>query len=222
MRFIHALSLLLFGAIGALATDNNLTTAVTWDQYSLMVNDERVFIFSGEFAYERVPNPELWRDILQKYKANGLNGVSIYFFWSYHSPSEGVYDFTTPPRDIQRLFDIAKEVGLYVIARPGPYCNAETNGGGLALWGGDGSIGNLRTGDETYHQAWLPWIMEVDAIIAENQITNGGNVILIQMENELQETRHDPQDTRVIYMEQLINATREADVIVCQESPQSI
>ncbi|GAB1726245.1 hypothetical protein NU195Hw_g5330t1 [Hortaea werneckii] len=214
MRIFSILSLLVLGALAALATDNGLTTAVTWDEYSLMVNGERVYIFSGEFAYERVPNPELWRDILQKYKANGLNGVSIYFFWSYHSPREGVFDFRTPARDIQKLFDIAKEVGLYVIARPGPYCNAETNGGGFALYTGDGSIGVPRSGDETYYEAWLPWIQEVDAIIAKNQITEGGNVIIIQMENELVEVRHDPDNTLVIYMEQLENATREAGVIV--------
>lgn len=51
---------------------------------------------------------------------------------------------------------------------------AETNGGGLALWGSDGSLGKIRTGDETYHQAWLPWITKIGRIIAANQITRGG------------------------------------------------
>jgi beta-galactosidase GanA len=54
--------------------------------------------------------------------------VSIYFFWSYHSAAKGEFDFKTPGKDVQRLFDIAKEEGLYVIARPGPYCNAEVSG----------------------------------------------------------------------------------------------
>lgn len=51
---------------------------------------------------------------------------------------------------------------------------AETSGGGLALWGSDGSIGAIRTADETYHQAWLPWVTQVGQIIAANQITEGG------------------------------------------------
>jgi hypothetical protein len=51
---------------------------------------------------------------------------------------------------------------------------AETSGGGLALWGSDGSIGSIRTADETYHQAWLPWVTKVGEIIAANQITEGG------------------------------------------------
>lgn len=143
-----------------------------------------------------------------------LNAVSIYFFWSFHSPRRGVFDFETPARDVQHLLDIAKDVGLYVIARPGPYCNAETNGGGLALWGSDGSLGQLRTSDETYHQAWLPWITEVDTILANNQVTNGGNLILIQIENELQETVHSATNTLVVYMEQIENATRSAGIII--------
>jgi hypothetical protein len=75
----------------------------------------------------------------------------------------------------------------------------QTNGGGLTLWGSDGSLGKLRTSDETYHQAWLPWIQEIGAIIAQNQVTNGGPVILYQIENELQETRYDPTNTLVVY-----------------------
>jgi len=90
----------------------------------------------------------------------------------------------------------------------------QTNGGGLTLWGSDGSLGKLRTSDETYHQAWLPWIQEIGAIIAKNQVTNGGPVILEQIENELQETRYDPTNTLVVYMEQLKNATREAGIVV--------
>ena len=91
---------------------------------------------------------------------------------------------------------------------------AETSGGGLALWGSDGSLGNLRTGDETYHQAWLPWVTAVGKIIAANQITKGGPVILNQVENEYQETVYSPTNTAVVYMEQLESAFRDAGVVV--------
>ncbi|KAK5113782.1 hypothetical protein LTR62_003166 [Meristemomyces frigidus] len=196
------------------ATSNNLTDLVTWDPYSLMVKGERVFIFAGEFHYERLPNPVLWRDVLEKYKANGLNAISVYFFWSYHSARRDVFDFETPGKDIQVLLDTARDVGLYVIARPGPYCNAETNGGGLALWGSDGSLGKVRTSDAVYERAWKPWMDAVNAILAKNQISYGGNVILYQIENELQETTHSPSNTLVLYMEALENATREAGIVV--------
>ncbi|KAB5558355.1 family 35 glycosyl hydrolase [Coniochaeta sp. 2T2.1] len=198
----------------AAATSNNLTDLVEWDKYSLTVNGTRVYISSAEFHYQRLPVPELWLDVFHKFKANGFNTISVYFFWSYHSPSKGVYDFETPGKNIQQLFDYAKEAGLWVIARAGPYCNAETNGGGLALWGSDGTLGNLRTGDETYHQAWLPWVQAVGKIIADNQITKGGPVILNQIENEYQETVYSPTHTAVIYMEQLKKAFKEAGIVV--------
>ncbi|KAJ4357576.1 uncharacterized protein N0V89_002152 [Didymosphaeria variabile] len=214
MRFLRLLASLssVLAAVGAV--DNGLQKDVTWDNGSLLVNGERVIVMSGEFHYQRLPVPELWLDVFQKFKAHGMNTVSFYFFWSYHSASKGNYDFTTPGKDIQRLFDLAKEAGLYVIARPGPYCNAETNGGGLALWGSDGSMGSLRTSDETYYQAWSEWIAQVGAIIAKNQITNGGPVILTQVENELQETKYDPENTLVKYMIQIEDAFKEAGLIV--------
>jgi hypothetical protein len=57
------------------ATDDGLTNVVAWDKYSLQVQGKRVFIFSGEFHYQRLPVPELWLDVFQKFKANGLNAV---------------------------------------------------------------------------------------------------------------------------------------------------
>ncbi|KAK8048429.1 putative beta-galactosidase C [Apiospora phragmitis] len=154
--------------------------------------------------------------MISSFKANGFNTISVYFFWSYHSAAEGVYDFETPGKDVQRLFDYAKEAGLWVIARAGPYCNAETNGGGLALWGSDGSLGEIRTGDETYHQAWLPWITKIGCIIAANQITEGGPVILNQIENEYQQpgTPHTPGATQVTHMQQIEAAFRAAGLVV--------
>jgi hypothetical protein len=196
------------------ATSNNLTDIVTWDPYSILIKGERAFIFAGEFHYQRLPVPELWLDVFQKFKAEGFNAVSVYFFWSYHSPSKGVYDFQTSGKDVQRLFDYAKEAGIYVIARAGPYCNAETNGGGLGLYLSDGSGGKLRSSNESYHEAWMPWIQEIGKIIAKNQITNGGPVILNQIENELQETSHNSSNTLVLYMEQVESAFRNAGIVV--------
>ena len=102
-----------------------------------------VWLWSGEFHYYRLPNPELWREQLEKFKAVGFNAVSLYFDWAYHSPRPGVYDFTGV-RDVDRLLDIAAEVGIYVIARPGPYINAEVDGGGFPGWLST-TAGNTRT-----------------------------------------------------------------------------
>ncbi|CAK44945.1 CAZyme family GH35 [Aspergillus niger] len=196
------------------ATTDGLTDLVAWDPYSLTVNGNRLFVYSGEFHYPRLPVPEMWLDVFQKMRAHGFNAVSLYFFWDYHSPINGTYDFETGAHNIQRLFDYAQEAGIYIIARAGPYCNAEFNGGGLALYLSDGSGGELRTSDATYHQAWTPWIERIGKIIADNSITNGGPVILNQIENELQETTHSASNTLVEYMEQIEEAFRAAGVDV--------
>src|SRR5439155_274489 len=106
---------------------------ITWDHYSLMIDGQRSFIWSGEFHPFRLPSPSLWRDVLQKLKANGYNAVSIYFDWGYHSARRGVYDFSGV-RDMDLALAIAQEVGLFVIARPGPYINAKVDGGGFPGW----------------------------------------------------------------------------------------
>ncbi|KAI3004067.1 CAZyme family GH35 [Aspergillus niger] len=210
LKFVVALTSL----CQALSVSNTSIGAVTWDEYSLLINGERAFINAAEFHYQRLPVPEMWLDVLQKLKANGFNTISVYFFWSYHSASKDAYDFETGAHNIQRLFDMAKQAGLWVIARLGPYVNAQTNAGGLALWGSDGSMGKLRTSDEAYHQAWLPYMRKVGQIIAANQITRGGPVILCQVENELQETTHEPNNTLVTYMEQLEAVIRDAGITV--------
>ncbi|PIG89599.1 beta-galactosidase B [Aspergillus arachidicola] len=215
LSFIYLVWLaLLTGTPQVSATDNGKTSDVAWDKYSLSVKGERLFVFSGEFHYQRLPVPELWLDVFQKLRANGFNTISVYFFWSYHSASEDVFDFTTGAHDIQRLFDYAKQAGLYVIARAGPYCNAETSAGGFALWAANGQMGSERTSDEAFYKKWKPWILEVGKIIAANQITNGGPVILNQHENELQEATYDSDDTKVIYMKQVAKAFEEAGIVV--------
>ena len=110
------------------SNDTPRAHTITYDQDSLMIDGRRTVIWSGEFEYWRLPSPSLWLDILEKMKAEGYNAVTIYFDWAYHSPKPGVYDFSGV-RDVDKLLDMAARSGLYVIARPGPYINAETSGG---------------------------------------------------------------------------------------------
>jgi len=157
---------------------------VTWDQYSLMVDGKRIVVWSGEIHPFRLPNPALWRDVIQKMKALGFNGISFYFDWAYHSPKPGVYDFTGI-RDMDLLLRIAEEEGMYIIARPGPYVNAELSGGGFPGWLFRNRA-EARTDDPVYLAAADEWIGQINAIIARHQATDGGgNVIAYQLENEL-------------------------------------
>lgn len=138
----------------------------------------------------------------------------MYFYWNHHSSSEGAYDFETGGHNVQRLFDYAKEAGIYIIARPGPYANGELSAGGYALWAANGRLGKERTSDAQYYNLWSPWMTEIGKIIAANQITEGGPVILVQHENELQETTHSANNTLVLYMEQITQVLDDAGIVV--------
>ncbi|TXS01603.1 beta-galactosidase [Streptomyces sp. col6] len=174
---------------------------VTWDEKSLRIDGERLVVWSGEFHYWRLPSPGQWRDVLQKLKASGFNAVSLYFFWGYHSSKPGSYDFSGV-RDIDRLLTMAEQEGLYVIARPGPYINAEVSMGGLPpymnTYGGE-----QRTADPQNLAADLEWLKAVNGIIGRHQITDGGgSVIAYQVENE----QIDNSAAHIDYIEKLQSA----------------
>jgi beta-galactosidase GanA len=160
-----------------------VTHTVGFDHYSVLLDGRRLYLWSGEFHYWRLPSPDLWRDVLQKLKAAGFNATSIYFDWAYHSPAPGRYDFTGV-RDVDRLLQIAAEVGIYVIARPGPYINAETDAGGFPGWLVT-QAGRARSSATDYTAAYQEWLRHIDEIIARHQVTTGtGTVLLYQAENE--------------------------------------
>ncbi|MBR6126573.1 beta-galactosidase [bacterium] len=158
---------------------------ITYDKYSLMVDGKRVFIKSGAFHYFRTPGEEMARDRFMKMKAGGYNTVDIYFNWNYHSPKQGVYDFSGI-KDVRKVLKAAKDAGLFVIARPGPFINAEVNAGGLPFWllKMEDVIPRNRVGTEyKYSEKYMEYITEwYDQIIPI--IREFDNVILFQIENE--------------------------------------
>ncbi len=157
---------------------------ITWDRHSLMFDGQRQMIWAGEFHPFRLPSPSLWRDVLQKMKATGYNAVSIYFSWGYHSAQPGQFDFSGV-RNVERVLQMAEEEGLYVIARPGPYVNAELAGGGFPGWL-QRQRAEARTDAPEYQSAAGDWMAQINTIIARHQLTNGGGtVIAYQLENEL-------------------------------------
>jgi glycosyl hydrolase family 35/beta-galactosidase-like protein len=179
------------------------------DRYSLILDGHRVFIWSGEFHPFRLPSPSLWPDVLEKMKAEGFNAVSIYFDWGYHSPAPGVYDFSGV-RDMDRVLTDAQRAGLYVIARPGPYINAELDAGGFPGWLLT-QAGHARTDAPDYLRAVDAWMRAIDRIIARHQFTNGtGTVIVDQIENELPVTA----PAQVAYMRHLVARARADGITV--------
>ena len=139
-------------------------------------------VISGAIHYFRVPR-EYWRDRLIKLKACGFNTVETYVAWNMHEPREGEFDYSDM-LDIEDFLATAAELGLYAIVRPGPYICSEWEFGGLPWWLLKNDGIRLRCMEPDYIAAVDRFFDSLIPRIAAHQITEGGNVILVQVENE--------------------------------------
>jgi hypothetical protein len=158
---------------------------ISFDKYSLKINEKRIFIRSGSFHYFRLPSRKLWKERLQLIKQAGLNTVDFYFPWNFHSPAEAVYDFSGI-RDINYLMNLAEDLGLYIIARPGPYVCSEIDGGGFPGW----LIAKRNVVLRCRKNGWFKYSPEYIKYVRQwfeqivPRIAKHKNVILFQIENE--------------------------------------
>ncbi len=155
---------------------------VTFDGRSFLVDGNRICLVSGSIHYFRVPS-ELWRDRLIKAKRAGLNCVCTYVAWNFHEPEEGVWK-TEGDHDLAEFIRIADELGLYVILRPGPYICAEWDFGGLPGWLTAKTGMSVRNPSAAYTHYYDKYLANILPPLADLQVTRGGNIILIQNENE--------------------------------------
>lgn len=139
-------------------------------------------IISGEMHYTRIPR-EAWRARMKMAKAMGLNTISTYVFWNAQEPQKGVFDFSGN-EDIAAFIKDAQEEGLWVILRPSPYVCAEWEFGGYPYWlqNEEGLV--VRSMNEKYMEAYKKYITALGKQLAPLQITHGGNILMIQVENE--------------------------------------
>lgn len=139
-------------------------------------------IISGAIHYFRV-HPELWEDRLKRLVALGCNTVETYVAWNYHAPTpdEVLFD---GPRDLGRFLDLARDLGLDAIVRPGPYICAEWENGGFPAWLMRHPHMRLRVADAPYLVAVDEWFDVLIPLLANHQHTRGGNIIAVQVENE--------------------------------------
>jgi len=178
-------SLLLAGLVLSLAPSLNAAPAHRFEigDTDFLLDGQRLQIRCGEIHFARVPR-EYWRHRLQLARAMGLNTICAYLFWNFHEWEEGKYDWNGQ-RDAAEFCRIAQEEGLWVILRPGPYACAEWEMGGLPWWLLKKSDQNfLRTRDPLFLDASRRWLTEVSRVMAPLQVTNGGPILMVQVENE--------------------------------------
>ncbi|EKM56209.1 glycoside hydrolase family 35 protein, partial [Phanerochaete carnosa HHB-10118-sp] len=160
---------------------------------------------SGEFHNFRLPVPDLRLDIFQKMVAAGLNGVSICIHWGLANPAPGVFDFNDW-RDLQPIFKAAEQASIFIVMRPGPYINAETTAGGLALWTTSLTTSELRTNATDIEESWMPYVRR---IINELEATYRSNGIVVPL------TYNDPGEDL-----NFINGTGAVDIYGLDSYPQ--
>jgi beta-galactosidase len=162
-----------------------MVNEIKFDKYSYIINGKREFIRSAAIHYFRLPGEKTWIDRITKLQAAGYNTIDMYLNWGYHSKAPGQYDFSGI-KDIKNLLQIAQDMGLYIVCRPGPYINAEVSGGGFPNWllaRKDIILRNRKDNDYVYSPGYMEAIKEwYETIIPI--INQFPNVITVQIENE--------------------------------------
>lgn len=156
------------------------TFAIGSDAFEL--NGKPYVIRCGEMHFARIPKAE-WRNRLKMAKAMGLNTVCAYLFWNMHENKKDQFTWSGQA-DVKTFCKIAQEEGLYVILRPGPYSCAEWEFGGFPWWLLQDKSIKLRTQHPYFLARSKKYFMEVGKELAGMQVTNGGNIIMVQVENE--------------------------------------
>jgi beta-galactosidase len=150
---------------------------------SVFLLDGKPFqMISGEMHYPRIPR-EAWRQRMKMAKAMGLNTVGTYVFWNLHEPQKGKFDFSGN-NDIAAFVKTAQEEGLWVVLRPSPYVCAEWEFGGYPYWLQNEKGLVVRSKEAKYLEEYRKYINEVGKQLAPLQINHGGNILMVQIENE--------------------------------------
>ncbi len=170
--------------------------------HQLALHDQQFFvdgaplqIVAGEMHFGRVL-PEDWETRVKQAKAMGLNTLSFYLFWNMCEPRDGEFTFTGET-DVRRMLKLCQDNGLWVILRPGPYCCAEVEYGGIPWWTAKHPDVKVRSTDAQ----WLAWcrryLAQVQKQVADLTVEKGGPLLMVQIENEIGITRPASNDYMV-------------------------
>lgn len=146
-----------------------------------LLNDEAFKIMSGAIHYFRV-EPSDWYHSLYNLKALGFNTVETYVPWNLHEPKKGEFHFEGI-LNLERFLTLAQELGLYAIVRPSPYICAEWEFGGFPAWLLQAPL-SIRRNETAYLEHVADYYDVLMKKIVPHQLANGGNILMIQIENE--------------------------------------
>ncbi|XP_036122312.1 beta-galactosidase isoform X1 [Molossus molossus] len=176
------LALLLLGSARALRNASQKTFKIDYSRNCFLKDGQPFRYISGSIHYFRVPR-FYWQDRLLKMRMAGLNAIQVYVPWNFHEPQPGQYQFSDD-RDVEHFIQLAHELGLLVILRPGPYICAEWEMGGLPAWLLEKEDIVLRSSDPDYLAAVDKWLEVILPKMKPLLYENGGPIITVQVENE--------------------------------------
>ncbi|XP_022596670.1 beta-galactosidase-like isoform X2 [Seriola dumerili] len=184
-----AAAVLLFIAVNlaCLSVSGNLVSgkrsfSIDYENNCFLKDGKPFQYISGSIHYSRIPR-YYWKDRLLKMYMTGLNAIQVYVPWNFHEQIQEVHNFTGD-RDLEHFLDLANQIGLLVILRPGPYICAEWEMGGLPAWLLQKPNIILRSADTDYLQAVSNWLAVLLPKMKPWLYINGGNIISVQVENE--------------------------------------
>lgn len=149
---------------------------------TFILNEAPFVIKAAEIHYPRIPEA-YWEHRIQMCKSLGMNTICLYVFWNLHEQQPNQFDFSGN-KNIAKFCRLAQKHGMYIIIRPGPYVCAEWEMGGLPWWLLRKKDIKLRTLDAYYMERVGKFMNQVGKQLADLQISRGGNIIMVQVENE--------------------------------------
>ena len=160
----------------------NAKAVIDYDGKGFIIDGERTHLNSGSIHYPRAQGSA--RTACCAYGARGgFNTVQTYVFWNYHEPQENHFDFHGE-KDFEAYLKVAQDLGLYVTVCVGPYVCAEWDSGGYPVWAKFKPDVVVRSNNPGFIALQDHWLAEILPRVAAHQIHRGGNVILLQLENE--------------------------------------
>jgi len=157
--------------------------AFTFQGDQFLLDGKPFQIIGGEMHPARIP-AEYWRHRLRMAKAMGCNTIPAYIFWNHHEVAEGRFDFETGNRNLPLFLQIAQEEGLWVLLRPGPYCCAEWDLGGIPAYLLKHADIKLRCLDPRYMAAAERYMAALAKVVKPHLAAAGGPILMVQVENE--------------------------------------
>jgi len=151
----------------------------------LAINGTPTLLLSGDVHYARA-EPDMQERVLAMLKADGLNTVQTYAFWSVHESKPDAFDFGSPRANVSAFLQRAADAGLFVSMRIGPFICGEWSYGGIPAWinqildAGKGNIRAIGPWEGRMSSFVKRFFAEIEPFLAKN----GGPIVLLQLENE--------------------------------------